>query len=394
MSGALSRIRVLDLTQAVAGPYATQLMADLGAEVIKVEPLHGDQAREIPSPMVGDQYSYFVSLNRQKRSIGINLKTEKGRELFYECVKKSDIVFDNYRPGVRDRLKIDYKTISKINPRIISCSLSAYGASGPYRDRPGYDLIVQALGGGMSLTGNPGEPPVRMGLPVGDLGGGLFSLIGILAALVERERSGIGQHIDTSLLEGQISLLSYQLTDYHTSQQIPKPHGTSHPSASVYRMFETKEGYIVVVAHREHFFRNLAIAVGLPKLAEDHRFNNPAGRRDNRKELENILEKAFKEKTALEWREILDQHDVPCGPIYQLDQVMKDEQIKARNMIVEVEAAYGKYKTPGNPIKMSRTNEEHVFPAPLLGEYTEEFLKTVLGYSQQEIDKLIEEKII
>ncbi|MCM3766207.1 CaiB/BaiF CoA-transferase family protein [Neobacillus niacini] len=394
MPGPLTGVRVLDLTQAVSGPYATLLMADLGAEVIKIEPFKGDQAREIPSPMVGDQGSYFVAMNRQKRSIRLNLKSETGREIFYDCVRKSDVVFDNFRPGVRERLQIDYQTLAGINPRIISCSLSAYGATGPYKNKPGYDLIIQALGGGMSLTGNPGEPPVRMGLPIGDLGGGMCSITGILAALYEREKSGIGQHIDTSLLDGQISLLAYQLTDYHTSLEIPKPHGTGHPSASVYRMFETKEGYIVVVAHREHFFLGLVEAMELPELAIDERFNHPIGRRDHRKELESILEKVFLEKTAVEWRKILDKMDVPCATVSTLDQVMEDEQVLARKMIVDVDATYGSYKAPGNPIKMSRTNEERVFPAPFLGEYSEEFLKNVLGYSQEQIDNLIDKEII
>lgn len=394
MPGPLFGIRILDLTQAVAGPYATQLLADLGAEVIKIEPLYGEQAREIPSPKVGDQYSYFVSLNKQKRSLKIDLKQEKGKKLFYDSVKKADVVFDNFRPGVMERLKLDHNTLSKINPRIISCSLSAFGASGPYKDKPGYDLIVQAMGGGMSLTGNPGEAPVRMGLPIGDLGGGLFSIIGILSALVEREKSGLGQHVETSLLEGQISLLSYQLSDFYASKKLPEPHGTSHPSASVYRMFETKKGFIAVVAHRDSFFKGLAEAVGMPYLAEDPRFNSAAGRRDNRKVIEEILERVFLKKTANEWREILDNYDVPCSPIYNMEQVMNNEQVKARSMIVDVEAPYGHYKTPGNPIKMTRTNEEEILPAPLLGEYTEEFLKNILGYKVEKIRELLNEKII
>jgi crotonobetainyl-CoA:carnitine CoA-transferase CaiB-like acyl-CoA transferase len=391
----LKNVRILDLSVIMAGPYCTLILGDLGAEVIKIErPGVGEGARGVPPYYFEGESAYFIAMNRNKRSITLDLKSPRGKKIFYELGKKSDVVIDNFRPGVVERLGVDYDTLKKINPRIISCSISGYGGSGPLKDRPAFDLIIQAGGGIMSYTGEPGRMPVRMGAPMGDLAGGLFASNGILSALYQREHTGRGQKIDISLLDCQISLLAYRGQYYLVGNEIAKPVGSGHVSIHPIGAFKTKTFDIVIDANTEKIFAELAKGIGHPDLCANPKFDSRESRLKNKEALYDILQKAFAEKTGEEWLEILDGK-VAIGPINTVDKALSDTQILSRNMVPEIEMGNGKtLKILGNPIKMSEIDQESFKSPPRLGEHTEEVLKKTLNYSSKEIEELRQQGIV
>jgi crotonobetainyl-CoA:carnitine CoA-transferase CaiB-like acyl-CoA transferase len=398
MSLPLSGITVLDLTHVLAGPFCTQIMGDLGAEVIKIErPGVGDQTRRMPPHFIGKkkQSAYFLAINRNKKSLTLDLKSPEGKKIFYELTKKADVVINNFTPGTMEKLGLGYETLKKINPGIVWASITGYGLTGPYRDRPTYDIIVQAVGGLMSYTGEPDGPPVRSGIPFGDLGAAGHAIIGILAALLSRSKTGEGRKVDVGMLDVQISLHTYRAKYYLVAGEIPKPVGTGHVSSVPLRAYRTKDSYIVIEAFMDHFWRNLCRAIGMESLADDPRFNSRSKRLENREEVDRILEEAFLKKTTNEWIEIFDEIEVPSGPINTLDKALADPQVLSRNMIIEIDSPHtGKLKDVGNPIKISGVDEEIFNPPPLLGEHTEMILKNMLGYSTKKIAELKEKDII
>lgn len=395
MSLPLSGVRILDLSAVISGPYCTLILGDLGAEIIKIEkPGTGDGARGMPPYFFEDESAYFIAHNRNKESMILNLISDTGKEIFYQLVKKSDVVVDNYRPGVTKKLGIDYDVLKNFNPRIISCSITGYGQTGPFKDRPAFDIIVQARGGIMSYTGELGRGPVRMGAPMGDLAGGMFASQGVLAALYQREKTGRGQKIDISMLDCQISLLTYRAQYYFVGKEIAKPIGTGHASVHPSRRFRTQTFDIVIDCNMQRIFNDLCKAAGIPEMALDPKFNSRINRFDNREELYQKLEKLFLTKTGEEWLELLESR-IPIAPINTVDKALSDPQILSRNMVPEIICENGtKLNIVGNPIKMSEIDDEKFEPAPRLGEDTEKVLTELLGYSAQEIEALRRQGII
>jgi crotonobetainyl-CoA:carnitine CoA-transferase CaiB-like acyl-CoA transferase len=339
--------------------------------------------------------AYYFSINRNKKSIVINLKSPEGRQTLYDLVKKSDVVYDNYRPGVTERLQVDYETLKKYNPTIICCSISTYGYNGPYRDRPGYDLIVQAVSGGMSITGEPGGSPVRAGIPLGDLVGGLLGVHGVLAAYIHRLKTGEGQRLEVSLLDGQVYLLTYIAQYYFHSGKIPGPIGAGHQSLVVYQAFKTKDIQVVIVAHQDHHFQRLCKALGKPEWAEDPRFNTRPKRLENKASLIPMMESLLLTRPGNEWLEAINKAGVPCGPINTIDRVLSDPQVLSRGMIQETDGpGKEKIKILGNPLKFDKTPLNTFTPPPRMGEHTREILTNLLGYSKEKIDQLIQKEAI
>jgi len=395
MNPPLSGVRVLDLSQMLAGPFGSMILADLGAEVIKIEkPGEGDIGRGMPPHYFHGESVYFLSVNRNKKSLTLDLKSKEGLDIFYRLVKVSDVVFDNFRPGVVEKLRIDHESLKKINPRVISCSVSGYGQTGPFKDRPAFDLIVQARGGIMSYTGEPGRMPVRMGAPMGDLTGGIYAAHGVMAALYQREKTGQGQRIDISLLDSQLSLQIYRALYYLYAGEIAQPVGSGHVSANPIRAFKTKTFDIVIDANTDKFFQELCEGLDRKELASDPRFVTRADRLKNKEALYDILEKVFLEKPGEEWLQRLEGR-LPAGPINTVDMALSDPQVLARNMVVETAHRSGeKMKLLGTPIKMSPAGEPQFTPPPALGEQTEQVLKDLLNISPLEIKQLREKKII
>jgi crotonobetainyl-CoA:carnitine CoA-transferase CaiB-like acyl-CoA transferase len=395
----LSGVRVLDLSQFLAGPYGTQVLGDLGAEVIKIEqPGVGDGCRGFPPHFRHGFSGYFLAVNRNKKSMTLDLKQPEGRQIFYELVRHSDVVYDNFRPGVTERLAIGYDTLKTINPRIISCSLSGYGQTGPYRDRPSFDNIIQAMGGLMSYNGEDGRPPVKMGAPIGDMMGGIVASQGILAALYQREQTGEGQMIDIGLMDCQVALLIYRAQYYWIAGEIAEPLGNVHRVIAPTASFQTKDSYIVIDAGQDKFYYQLCEALGLPELAHDPRFEHRPERLANKDELMPILHKTFLTKTTDDWLELLLAHGIPAGPVNTIDRVLDDPHVKARGMVKEVHdprhPELGDWLTTGNPIKMSAMPEQSFTHPPALGEHTEEILRDLLSYPPARLTELRERKVI
>ncbi|OHE21587.1 MAG: hypothetical protein A2Z43_01320 [Syntrophobacterales bacterium RBG_19FT_COMBO_59_10] len=391
----LSDIRILDLALIMAGPYCTLILGDLGAEVIKIEkPGIGESSREMPPYFFEDQSAYFIAMNRNKKSMTLDLKSEKGKQIFYDLARISDVVIDNFRPGVVKKLGVDFATLKKMNPRIICCSISGFGQTGPFKDRPAFDLVIQARGGIMSYTGEPGRMPVRMGAPMGDLSGGLFASQGILAALFQREKTGRGQQIDISLLDCQTSLLAYRAQFYFVGKEIARPVGSGHVSAHPIRAFKTRTFDVVVDANTESIFAELCAAIGKPEMSRDQKFNSRENRLKNKEELYSILEEAFLEKTGEEWLELLEKR-IPIAPINTIDKALTDPQTLSRNMVVEVEYENDKkLKILGNPIKMSEIEQERFKRPPYLGEHTGEILTGLLHYSPEQVSELRSQGVV
>jgi crotonobetainyl-CoA:carnitine CoA-transferase CaiB-like acyl-CoA transferase len=396
MSQPLKGIRVLDLTHVLAGPFCTQILGDLGAEVIKIErPGVGDPTRRMPPHTMKDQSLYFMSLNRNKKSLTLDLKAPEGKEIFYGLTRKADVVMNNFTPGTMEKLGLGYEDLKKINPKIVWASVTGYGQTGPYRERPSYDIIVQAMGGAMSYTGEPGKPPVRCGIPIGDLGGAVFAVIGILSALVSRSMTGEGRMVDISMLDVQLALHTYRAKYYFVAGEVPQPVGTAHVSNVPLRAYRTKDSALVIEAYIDHFFRNLCKNMDMEHLADDPRFSTRANRLKNREELDRILEEAFLTKTTAEWWDLFIQLEVPSGPIYTVAEAVADPQVLSRNMVVEIDSPHvGKTRDVGSPIKVSGVDQtQYVYP-PALGEHTEQILRNLLGYSADKIEGLKNQKVV
>jgi len=391
----------MDMTQALAGPYAAKFLGDLGAEVIKIEsPDGGDMTRKFPGPSVDGESGYFISLNRNKKGVTLNLRTEKGKEIFKELVKISDVVLENFRPGTTKKLGLDYDTLNKVNSRIIYCALSGYGASGPYRDRPAFDTMIQALSGVMSIVGEPGRPPVHAGLGIGDLCGGMGAAISIVTALYAREKTAKGQYIDLSMLDMIISMWTFIGQYYLLAGDIPKPLGSGHVSNVPVGAFKAADGYIMIQCSSQKFYENLASVISkeveeFRDLPKDERFNTPAKRLENRKLMDTIISDAFSKKPKEVWLKALEAGDVPFAPVNDLAQALSDPQVLFRNMLVEFEYPSGKkVRTIGNPLKLSPAHKEVFTPPPHMGEHNEEIICGLLGYSKSDLEQLKKGKVI
>lgn len=384
---ALEGIRVLDVTQVMAGPFCAMLLADLGATVIKVEPPTGDSTRQMPGASGTDSPS-FNAVNRGKRSLVINLKTAEGREVFARLARSSDIVIENYRPGVMRSLGLDYASLSAANPRLIYASISGYGQTGPDRGKGGFDLIAQGVAGIMSITGEPGGPPVKAGVPVTDLGAGLFALVGILAALQHRHRTGAGQHIDTSLVDAGVALSVWEATEYFAGIGVPTALGSAHRMNAPYQAVRCADGYITLGAANERLFRRLCEVLGHTEWSADPAFAENASRVKHREALAARIESITATQPRAHWLSLLEANDIPCGPINDYAQVFADPQVLAREMVVETEhPTLGHLRTLGSPIKMSATPPDVSRRAPQLGEHSDEVL-TEAGLSDAEIAAL------
>ncbi|MBW2057050.1 MAG: CoA transferase [Deltaproteobacteria bacterium] len=395
MTQPLEGITVVDLTAAMAGPYCTQLLADFGARVLKIEPPgRGDMLRDFGPPYLKGESPYYLLNNRNKRSMTLDIRTDEGLGILRKLVTQADILVENYRPPVKKKLKIDYETLKEINPRLIYCSISGFGQTGPYANRAGFDPIAQGMSGLSSVTGWKHTGPVRVGVAIGDSLGGIFGMYGILLALIEREKSGMGQKVETSILEGLIAVLGFQAAKYFATGERPEPQGNDHAMMSPYGTFRTKDGFINIAAGNQAMWERLARALGLEHLIEDERFLTVADRVRNRPELTPLLEEKLVEKTTGQWEEILNEAGVANGPILYIDQVFQDPQVLHQQMLLEQDhPTIGKIKTIGFPTKLSRTPASLRLPPPLMGEHTEEVLKE-LGYSEAEIGRLREEKIV
>ncbi len=395
----LNGIKVIDLTHMLAGPYAGMVIADLGAEVVKVEPLPpGDITRALLSNDPNYSFkkfgAYHLTLNRNKKSVSLDLKSDQGLKLFYDLVLNADVVLNNFSAGVVSKLKIDFNSLKKINPRIITCSITGFGETGPHSSRPAYDQIVQAYSGGMSITGPNANTPTRAGIPIGDLGSGLYSVIGILSALLSREKTNLGQHIDISLLDVQISLLTYMATMQTLSNIDPEPIGNAHFVHVPYNSFTTSNGFVVIAVITDAFWEALLDVVDIDSL-RDPQFSNSIDRLKNQEYIESELNKVLSTKTSEYWIKALNDAKVPCAPINTFSQALSDEQVLHRNMVVEVEHPDGgKVRMPGNPVKLSYTNEDSYTPPPHLGKDTKEILKDWAGYDKDKINTLIEANIV
>ena len=395
----LNGVKVIDLTHMLAGPYAGMVLADLGAEVVKVEPLgSGEMTRGLlkndPNYSFKNFGAYFLTLNRNKKSVSIDLKNKKGLEVFYDLVRSADVVLNNFSAGVVSKLKIDFENLSSINPKIITCSITGFGETGPHSTRPAYDQIVQAYSGGMSITGKDAKSPTRAGIPIGDLGSGLYSVIGILSALYSREKTQKGQHIDLSLLDVQISLLTYMATMQTLSGIDPEPIGNAHFVHVPYNSFTTSDGFVVIAVITDEFWQSLKSVVNVGSL-NDSKFDSSIDRLKNQAFIEKELNKVLSTQTSDHWIDKLNKAKVPCAPINKFSDALNDEQVKHRNMIVEVEHPDGGFvKMPGNPVKMSYTNEESYSSPPHLGTDTREILKNWSKYEDDKIESLENEKII
>ena len=395
----LNGIKVIDLTHMLAGPYAGMVIADLGAEVVKVEPLApGEMTRGLlqsdPNHSFKNFGAYFLTLNRNKKSVSLDLKSDEGLHIFHDLVKSADVVLNNFSAGVVKKLKIDFESLKHVNPRIITCSITGFGETGPHSSRPAYDQIVQAYSGGMSVTGPDAATPTRAGIPIGDLGSGLYSVIGILSALLSREQTNKGQHIDMSLLDVQISLLTYMATMQTLSNIDPEPIGNAHFVHVPYNSFTTQNGFVVIAVITDAFWEALLSVVNVDSL-RDPKLSKSVDRLKHQEFIESELNKILSTKPSEFWIQALNDAKVPCGPINTFSQALTDEQVIHRNMVVEVEHPDGgKVKMPGNPVKLSYTNEDSYTPPPHLGTNTKEILREWAGYDENKIQALIDKGIV
>lgn len=386
MTGPLSGVRVLALEQVLAGPYGSMVLGDLGAEVIKIEPPAGELIRVAnPPPSHKGEPGYFIAFNRNKKSIVLDLRTETGLEAFHDLVRVSDVVWDNNRAGVMERLRADYDTLRSINPRIICCSITGYGSSGPYSAWPSYDIIAQGMVGLLLQTGQPGGPPIKPAPALADISGALFGALGVIAALWCRERTGQGQRVETNLVNGAMALLSMHYAAYFLSGEVPPPVGAGHLQASPFGAYRTRDGWITIGPS----WPRIARALGIEGITEDPRFGTLENRLKNRQELDAIITEALSQMDSEAWLEILRAEDIAAGPIYNLDQAPQDPQIQHNNMIITLDHSLGgQIKLVGNPIKMPGIQTEAYTPPPTMGQHTHQVLTELLGYSRERIAKL------
>ncbi len=396
---ALHGLRLIDLTHMLSGPYAGMMLADLGMDTIKVEPPErGEGTRRLlendPSNSLHGMGAYFLTLNRNKRSMTLNLKSERGLALFYDLVRQSDVVLNNFSAGVVKRLGIDYETLAAINPRIITCTVTGFGETGPQRDWVAFDMVAQAMGGGMSITGQTGSPPTRAGIPIGDIGGGMMAVIGVLSALMARETTGRGQHVDISMLDTQISLLNYMATMHFLSGQNPVAMGNGHFVHVPYDTFPTADGWIIIAVIKDEFWDGVIAVTGLSELDTPENKGQP-GRWKNRELINRRLCEVLAAEKSAAWLEKLRAARVPCAPVNNFEQALNSPQVMARNMVVEVAHSQGgTVRMPGNPIKLSETYDDTYSSPPVLGEHTGEVLCGLLGLSADDVAQLRSDGVI
>lgn len=395
MHKALDGVRILDLTRVLAGPFCTMVLADLGAEVIKVEmPGIGDDSRSA-GPFIKGESSYFMSLNRGKKSLTLDLRHQEGKAILKELVKKVDVLIENFRPGTMKKLELDYAVLSTVNPRLIYAAISGFGQTGPYREKPAYDFIIQGMGGVMGLTAHPGGPPTRVPVAIGDITAGLFAAIGILSALRERDVSGQGQMIDVAMLDCQVSLLENPLARYFATQEVPVPIGNTHPTLNPTGAYPTKDRCIIIGVGNDSLWKTFCEVVDREQWIEDERFTTNAKRTENSAQLGELLTELFRTRNTADWIELLESDGIPCGPINTVDEVANDPHIDFRKMIVSTDhPTAGEVKMAGVPIKMSRTPGVVDTPPPILGEHTDEILQNLLGYKRNKIQALKQERVI
>ena len=394
--GPLHGIRVLDLTKVLAGPFCTMILADLGAEVIKIErPGVGDDSRFF-TPFIKGQSAYFININRGKKSIVINLKNPKGKELFLKLVEKADVVVENFKPGTMEKLGLSYDMLKKVNPRIIYASISGFGQYGPYRDRLAYDLIAQAMGGIMSITGWPETPPTRVGTAIADILAGLYCCIAILAALRAREVTGEGQRIDVAMVDSVMAACEAYNEMWLVEKKIPTRIGNRYEFVYPYDSFKAKDGWVVIGVGNDDMWKRFCNAIGKPELINHENFNTNEKRVKNHREVRKVVEEWTTKRNVSEIVRTLLKHKIPCAPIYSMRDVCEDEHIaKIREMVVEItQPGVGKVKIVGSPIKITPSTCKVRGPAPLLGQHTKEILKEILGLHDEEIEKLKQEGII
>jgi crotonobetainyl-CoA:carnitine CoA-transferase CaiB-like acyl-CoA transferase len=391
----LDDIFVLDLSRILSGPFCTMMLGDMGATVVKVEPPpRGDDTRLWGPPFINGISTYFLSINRNKRSIGLNLKSPQGQEVLWKLVDRADVLVENFRPGVLDRLGFGFDAVSARNPRLIYASISGYGQTGPYRNRPGYDVVAQGESGVVDLTGEPDRQPVKVGASIADIVAGLYAYQGILLAMLARHRTGKGQHVDIALLDGMISTLTYQAESYFATGKSPKRLGTRHPSIVPYETFETSDGFVNIGAANEKQWQNLCRALDVTDLAFDQRFNTMAGRISNYGELRAILDARLRKLTRAEAFELLAKYELPVGPINTVAEVLEDPHIHAREMVKELtHPEYGPLRYIGIPVKLSDTPGQLQGPPPRFGEHNRNVLAE-LGYDEHGIDQLAMSNVI
>jgi len=403
MAGPLSHIRVLDLSRIMAGPWATQVLADLGADVIKVErPGVGDDTRTWGPPFLKDAYGqptkeagYYLSVNRGKRSITLELDKPEGQAVVRALAARSDIVLENFKVGTLRRFALDYESLKAVNPRIIYCSVTGFGQTGPKREAAAYDFMIQAMGGLMSITGEPDREPMKVGVAVTDLFAGQNAVIAILAALQARTQTGKGQHLDISLFDSQVGMLANVASNYLIAGSLPQRYGNAHANIVPYQSFQARDAWFVIAVGNDKQFARLCEITGKSELAQDSHFVTNSGRVEHRDELIALLKPVFLEKTSSEWLSVLEGAGIPCGPLNTFDKVFAEPQVEAREMLIHMEhPEIGDLTLVGSPLKFSETPVEYRLPPPRLGEYTEEILTDRLGYSNTRIQELLKNKVI
>jgi len=377
MDGPLKNLLVVDLTRVLVGPYCTMILSDLGARVIKIEaPDTGDDSRKF-GPFINDYSAYFMSLNRGKESIALNLKNKDDKKIFEKILSKADILVENFKPGTLEKWGYGWKDVNKKYPKLIYASASGFGQTGPLKELPAYDMVVQGMGGLMSITGHPNSEPTRVGTSIGDITAGLFTTIGINAALYDRQKTGKGAYIDVSMLDCQIAILENAIARYLSKNEIPEPMGSRHPSIAPFEAFKTKDSYIIIAAGNDKLFTKLCEILEISDISKDENFNTNSKRCENMDKLKKIFEEKLKSKNTKEWIKEMESLKIPCGPIYNIKQAVENDQIKGRNMIVKsYHKKIGEFRSAGNPIKMSTYDDKKTRgDIPDLDEHREKILK-------------------
>ncbi|MDP1715760.1 MAG: CoA transferase [Anaerolineales bacterium] len=381
----LTGIKVLDLSRVLAGPYCTMVLGDLGADVIKVEPPAGDETRGWGPPFAGGESAYYLCVNRNKRGMVVNLKTEQGKNILCNLARQSDVLVENFRPGTLKKFGLDFETLHELNPRLVYCSISGFGQTSSMRDKPGYDFMIQAMGGVMSITGEPEGEPMKVGVAAADLFAGQNAVIAILAALQARHSTGAGQYLDISLFDSQLGWLANVASNYLISGDLPRRYGNAHANIVPYQSFRARDGWFVIAVGNDKQFEALCEVIGKLELVNDVRFAANSVRVENRDVLIELLKPIFETKTVNEWL-VMMENKFPCGPINNLEQVFSMPHVKEREMLVKMNhPTIGELPLVGSPLKMSATPVEYRLPPPLMGEHTEQVLRE-LGYGDEEIE--------